>query len=164
MKSIFLLRHAKSSWKDQSLPDFERPLNRRGRRAAETIGSYLRAKEIVPDLVLSSTAIRARETLEIVVKTAKWRAEVRYDERIYEAGAIRLLEIVSQIENDRETVLVVGHNPGMEEFLQLLSGKIEQIPTGGLAKLVLKTSKWVTVLDKKASLEWLIRPRELEDV
>ena len=164
MKTIFLLRHAKSSWKDQSLPDFERPLNRRGRRAAETIGSYLRAKEIVPDLVLSSTAIRARETLEIVVKTAKWRAEVRYDERIYEAGAIRLLEIVSQIENDRETVLVVGHNPGMEEFLQLLSGKIEQIPTGGLAKLVLKTSKWVTVLDKKASLEWLIRPRELEDV
>lgn len=163
MKTIFLLRHAKSSWKDQSLPDFERPLNRRGRQAAETIGRYLRAKEIVPDLVLSSTAVRARETIEIVVKTAKWRTEVRYDERIYEAGAMRLLEIVSQIENDRKTVLVVGHNPGMEEFLQLLSGKIEQIPTGGLAKLVLKTSKWLAVLDKKASLEWLIRPREVED-
>jgi len=163
MKTIFLLRHAKSSWKDQSLPDFERPLNRRGRQAAETIGRYLRAKEIVPDLVLSSTAVRARETIEIVVKTAKWRTEVRYDERIYEAGAMRLLAIVSQIENDRKTVLVVGHNPGMEEFLQLLSGKIEQIPTGGLAKLVLKTSKWLAVLDKKASLEWLIRPREVED-
>jgi phosphohistidine phosphatase len=163
MKTLFLLRHAKSSWKDQSLPDFERPLNRRGRRAAETIGRYLKTKEIVPDLVLSSTAVRARETVEIVVKTAKWRTEVRYDERIYEAGANRLLEIVSQIENDRETVLLVGHNPGMEEFLQLLSGKIEPIPTAGLAKLVLKTSKWVAGLDKKASLEWLIRPRELED-
>ena len=163
MKTIFLLRHAKSSWKDQSLPDFERPLNHRGRRAAETIGRYLKTRDVVPDLVLSSTAIRARETVEIVVRTAKWRTEVRYDERIYEAGAMRLLEIVSQIENDRKTVLVVGHNPGMEEFLQLLSGKIEQIPTGGLAKLVLKTSKWVAVLDKKASLEWLIRPRELED-
>ena len=164
MKTIFLLRHAKSSWKDQSLPDFERPLNRRGWRAAETIGRYLKTREIVPDLVLSSTAVRARETAEIVVKTAKWRTEVRYDERIYEAGAIRLLEIVSQIENDRGKVLVVGHNPGLEEFLQLLSGKIEPMPTGGLAKLVLKTSKWVAVLDKKASLEWLIRPRELEDV
>src|SRR5258708_5104438 len=164
MKTIFLLRHAKSSWKDQSLPDFERPLNRRGRRAAETIGRYLKTRDVVPDLVLSSTAIRARETVEIVVRTAKWRTEVRYDERIYEAGAMRLLEIVSQIENDRKTVLVVGHNPGMEEFLQLLSGKIEQIPTGGLAKLVLKTSKWLAALDKKATLDWLIRPRELEDV
>src|SRR5258708_19872364 len=103
MKPIFFLRHRKSRWRDQSLPDFERPLNRRGQQAAETIGRYLRAKEIVPDLVLSSTAVRARETIEIVVKTAKWRTDVRYDERIYEAGAMRLLEIVSQLENDTKT-------------------------------------------------------------
>jgi phosphohistidine phosphatase len=162
MKTLFLLRHTKSSWKDQSLADFERPLNRRGRRAAEKIGRLFRAKEIVPDLVLSSPALRARETVNIVSKTAKWRSEARYDHRIYEAGAIRLLDVISQIEIDRNTVLLVGHNPGLEEVLQLLTGRIEQIPTGGLAKVSIKTSKWESTIDKKATLDWFVTPRELE--
>jgi len=164
MKTLFILRHAKSSWKDPGLSDFERPLNRRGQRAAETLGQHFRKEEIVPDLVLCSPAVRARETIEIILKTAKWRTEVRYDERIYEAGAMRLFEVVSQIENDRKTALLVGHNPGLEELLQLLTGDIEQIPTGGLAEVVLKASKWPAALQKKAVLKTLVKPRELEHV
>ena len=164
MKTLYLLRHAKSSWKDANLSDLERPLNRRGQRAAETLGRHFQTKEIVPDLVLCSPAIRTRETIEIIVKTAKWRTEVRYDERIYEAGAMRLFEVVSQIENDRKTALLVGHNPGLEELLQLLTGNIEQIPTGGLAEVVLKASKWAAALQKKAVLKSFVKPKELDQI
>jgi phosphohistidine phosphatase len=164
MKTLYILRHAKSSWKDPKLPDFERPLNRRGQRAAETLGQHFRNEEIVPDLVLCSPAIRTRETIEIIVKTAKWRTEVRYDERIYEAGAMRLFEVVSQIENDRKIALLVGHNPGLEELLQLLTGNIEQMPTGALAELAIKTSKWSEALQKKAVLKSFVKPKELERI
>src|SRR2546423_6386227 len=111
MKTLFLLRHAKSSWKDESLPDFERPLNRRGKEASEQIGRYMKKELIAPELILSSPAVRARETVERVSKAAKLNVEVRFDQRIYEAGGLRLLEVVSQIENERKTVLLVGHNP-----------------------------------------------------
>ena len=163
MKTLFLLRHAKSSRKDQSLPDFERPLNGRGKQAAEKIGRYLKRELIVPELVLSSPAARARETIERVAKAAKWSVEVRFDQRIYEAGGLRLLEVISQIENERKAVLLVGHNPGIEELLMLLAGESKKVPTGALMKLELKSSKWTTAADKRAKLAWLIKPRKLED-
>ena len=163
MKTLFLLRHAKSSRKDQSLPDFERPLNGRGKQAAEKIGRYLKRELIVPELILSSPAARARETIERVAKAAKWSVEVRFDQRIYEAGGLRLLEVISQIENERKTVLLVGHNPGMEELLMLLAGESKKAPTGTLMKLELKSSKWTTAADKRAKLAWLIKPRKLTD-
>jgi phosphohistidine phosphatase len=162
MKTLFLLRHAKSSWKDESLPDFERPLNRRGQRAAATIGEYLRSRDVAPDLVLSSPAVRARETITLVKKAAQWTTEVRYDQRIYEASATRLAEIVSQIENDRKLVMMVGHNPGMEELLLLLTGITERLRTASVAKITLKTSKWATATEKTGRLEWLVSPGDLE--
>jgi phosphohistidine phosphatase len=162
MKTLFLLRHAKSSWKDESLPDFERPLNRRGKRAATIIGEYLRSRDVVPDLVLSSPAVRARETIKLVKKATQWTTEVRYDQRIYEASAERLAEIVSQIENDRKVAMMVGHNPGMEELLLLLTGDTEQLRTGSVAKITIKGSKWANATEKSARLEWLVSPRDLE--
>jgi phosphohistidine phosphatase len=162
MKTLFLLRHAKSSWKDETLADFERPLNRRGKHAAEMIGDYLKAKGVVPELILCSPAVRARETLALVTKAAKWTTEVRYDQRIYEASGLRLAEVVSQIENDRKTVMMVGHNPGTEELLFLLTGNSEEVPTGTVAKVLLKTTKWATAADKRATLDWLVKPRDLE--
>lgn len=162
MKTLFLLRHAKSSRKDESLPDFERPLNGRGKQAAEKIGRYLKRELIVPELVLSSPAARARETIERVAKAAKWSVEVRYDQRIYEAGGLRLLEVISQIENERKIVLLVGHNPGIEELLMLLAGESKKVPTGALIKLELKSSKWATAADKRAKLVWRIKPSKLD--
>lgn len=163
MKTLFLLRHAKSSWRDESLPDFERPLNRRGKRAAETLGSYLKTNEILIELILSSPAVRARETVERMLKAAKLSTEVRYDQRIYGAGAVRLAEIVSQIESERKAVMIVGHNPGVEELLSFLTGNAVQVPTGALAKLTCKTTKWTAFAGEgKVTLEWLVSPRELE--
>lgn len=163
MKTLFLLRHAKSSGKDESLPDFERPLNRRGKRAAQTLGQYLRANEIGVELILSSTAVMARETVERMIKAAKLSTEVRYDQRIYGASVDRLAEVVSQIEDARRVVMVVGHNPGLQELLSFLTGKIEPVPTGALAKLSSRATKWNTLAsEQKSSLEWLMKPSELE--
>jgi phosphohistidine phosphatase len=162
MRTLYLLRHAKSSWKDESLVDFERPLAGRGRRACETIAGLIRSEQIEFDLLLSSTAVRARETIERIKQLAKLRTELRFDERIYEASTDRLLEVISQIENDRKNVLLIGHNPSFEELLQLITGEAERMPTACLAKIKLKISKWSEVGANQGTLEWIVRPKELE--
>jgi phosphohistidine phosphatase len=163
MRTLFLLRHAKFNGKDENLPDFERPLNGRGKRTAKTLGHYVRTNEILFELILSSPAVMTRETTERMLKAAKLSTEVRYDQRIYAAGAARLTEVVSQIDNDRRVVMIVGHNPGVEELLSFLTGNKVQTPAGALAKLTSRATKWTTLAGAgKATLEWLIKPRELE--
>jgi phosphohistidine phosphatase len=162
MRTLYLLRHAKSSWKDANQPDFDRPLAGRGRRASEAVGLFLKEKEITFDLVVSSPAVRARQTIEFVLRSAKQRPELRFDERIYEATVGRLLEIVSQLENEHKAVLLVGHNPGMQELLSLLTGQSEEYPTAALTKIAFKNLKWAEVGNKKGSLEWLVKPKELD--
>jgi len=161
MKTLFLLRHAKSSWNDPTLEDFDRPLNGRGRVAAKSIGGFIRKQNEKVDLVLSSPAVRARETIEIVMKAVGVPLELRYDQRIYEAGPLRLLEVIVQIEKNKSRVLLVGHNPGMEELLQVLTGRTEHMATGALAKISLDARKWSESLAEKGSLEWLVKPKEL---
>ena len=163
MRTIYLLRHAKSSWKNDELADFERPLNGRGRKSCEVLGRYIKTNQLEFDLVVCSTAVRTRETIDLVRQFAKLQTEVRYDERIYEATASRLLEVVSQLENDRKHVMLVGHNPGMAEISYLLTGEQESFPTSCFAKLNLKISKWSDALENRATLEWIVRPKELED-
>ena len=161
MKTLYLLRHAKSSWGDATLADFDRPLNERGRRAAETIGKYLNANSITPELILCSTALRTRETLALVTKAAELNTEVRYDQRIYEASSSRLAEVISEIESDRNIVMLIGHNPGMEEILLLLTGIRQEMSTGTLAKIVFDTMSWTTVIEERGALEWIVSPRDL---
>ena len=162
MKTLFLLRHAKSSWKDQGLTDFERTLNDRGRKAAELVGNFIAKQNVTIDLVISSPALRARQTIELVLQAAKRSPELRFDQRVYEASATQLLEITSQIEDDRKSVLLVGHNPGMEELLALLVGVDTHMPTAALAKVVLSSKKWDKILAEKGVLESFVRARELK--
>ena len=161
MKTLFLLRHAKSSWKDEDLADFERPLNDRGRKAAELIGNFIAKQNVTIDLVISSPAVRARETIELVLRAAKRSPELRFDQRVYEASPTRLLEITSQIEDDRKSVLLVGHNPGMEELLALLVGVEQHMPTASLAQVVLGSKKWDKILGEKGVLESFVKAKEL---
>lgn len=162
MKTIYLLRHAKSSWKDESLSDIERPLNGRGKRASETMGAFLKREKVMVDLVLSSSAVRARQTTDRFLAAANISTDVRFDERMYEAEVQRLLEIVKQIENTKNSVLLVGHNPGFEEFLEWLTGTIDTMPTATLAKVVLKASSWSGVCEKVGTLEWIVKPKQLQ--
>jgi phosphohistidine phosphatase len=161
MKKLLLLRHAKSSWADSSLPDFERPLNERGQRAAPLVGKFMRERQLRPDLIISSPAKRTRETIALVLDAARLETETRYDERIYEATLARLLEVVSQIEDDKREVMLVGHNPGFENLLERLTNESERMPTAALALVTLNAEKWDEAAAKGGRLEWLVKAKEL---
>ncbi len=145
MKSLFLLRHAKSSWGDARAPDFERVLNERGRRDAPRVGEYLRSQKIELDLIVSSPAARARETIELVRASSGIDGELRFDERIYEASVSRLLEVVAGLDERAQSALLVGHNPGMQELIEALTGEGRHVPTAALARIELDISRWSEV-------------------
>jgi phosphohistidine phosphatase len=161
MKTLLLLRHAKSSWKDENIKDFDRPLNQRGFKAATQIGRLVRKRKLKPDLVLSSPAERARQTAHLMLESARLNTELRYDQRIYEAGAARLLEIVSQIDDGVESAMLIGHNPGMEELLKILTGQDHHLSTATLASIELDFEKWNKVRGGTGRLEWLTKPKEV---
>jgi phosphohistidine phosphatase len=174
MKTLFLLRHAKAEDGGDGFPDFDRALNDRGRKEARAVGIFIRKQNVRLDLVLSSSAVRARETTELVLSSAELSLDVRYDQRIYEGGSLRLLEVISQLEDEMSTVLLVGHNPGLEELLSLLTDRIEHLATGTLAKIDLKAAgqgpdanrprgmrEWSKVLEEKGTLDWTVKPKEL---
>jgi len=162
MKTLLLLRHAKSSWKESDVKDFDRPLNQRGLKAAPTIGRLLRKRKLEPDLVLSSPAERARQTTQLVLDAAGLKTELRYDERIYEASAGRLLEIISQLDDEADVVMMVGHNPGFEELLEALTGEAHSLSTAALASVELDIEKWDKVRPGVNRLAWLVKPKELK--
>ena len=159
MKTLFLLRHAKSSWKDNTLPDLERPLNARGRKAAQLMSNFLKQEKVIPDLILSSCAVRARDTIDIMWRSAMRGSELRFDERIYGASLDQLLEVITQIDKDAQSALLVGHNPGLEELLHALTGKTETMPTAALAKITFKTSAWGKTIEGGA-LNWVVKPKD----
>jgi phosphohistidine phosphatase len=163
VKTLLLLRHAKAEDGGATVPDFERSLNDRGRKEARLIGTFIRKHELKLNLVLSSSAKRARETTELVLAPGVVDVDVRYDQRIYEASPARLREAISEVENACRTVLVVGHNPGMEELLRLLTDRVEQMATATLAKIDVNTNSWVGVLEGKGTLDWIVKPKELTE-
>ncbi|HKP38790.1 MAG TPA: histidine phosphatase family protein [Pyrinomonadaceae bacterium] len=163
MKTLFLLRHAKSSWKDDTLDDIDRPLKKRGLGDAQLIGKVIRQKEINFDLVLSSPAERARQTTQLVSMASGNQAEIKYDERIYEAGMRRLLTLISRLDNAASTVLLVGHNPGFEELLKTLTGEIHGMPTAALAGIEFEVDDWALVKARTGKLTLLLTPKELRD-
>lgn len=161
MKRLYLLRHAKSSWDDPSLADFDRTLNGRGRRAAEFMGRYVAEQGYVPDAIVSSPARRARETAELVKANAGLTFDIRFDERIYEASPNTLRQVASEIDDALASAMLVGHNPGMEGFVRYLTGTIESMPTAALAVIDLDTASWANIDHLTGRLVRLIRPKEV---
>jgi phosphohistidine phosphatase len=142
MKTLLLLRHAKSSWKDESLPDRERPLNKRGKQDAPRMGALLREKSLLPDLVLSSPARRARLTVELALAESGYAGQVEYREELYSFEAEPYLKALSGLPDRCQQVLLVGHNPAMEELVERLSGEVQPVPTAGLAQIELPIEHW----------------------
>ena len=163
MRILYLLRHAKSSWNDATLRDFDRPLKKRGREAAERIGQRIGAENLSNPVVICSPAVRTRETAEIVLENAKLQIEPRFDERIYEASLGELVQIVTEISDDAEVAIMIGHNPGFEELQSLLTGEYKRMPTCALAKIGFGDVSWKDVRAGEGSLEWFIAPKELAD-
>ena len=160
MKTLLILRHAKSSWDDASLSDFERPLNARGLRAAPFMGGLMRRRDLIPDTILSSPAMRARTTAELVQQSGAFDAEVKFDHDIYEASPGNLRQAVAEIDDEFTTALLVGHNPGIEGFIRYLTGKLEPMPTAALAVIGLDVDSWSDVDDGCGELKEIIRPRD----
>jgi len=160
MRTLYLLRHAKSSWQDESLADFDRPLKKRGREAAKLVGKLIASEKVSDLLIVSSSAQRTRETTELVLKSVK--AEVLHDPEIYEADLPSLLEVLSRLSDDRKTVILVGHNPGMEILVRYLTREVAVMPTAALAKIVIDNSSWKALSEGCGRLEWLTTPKDIE--
>jgi len=161
MKTLFLLRHAKSSWSDTNLADFDRPLNDRGLRTAPQMGELMKSRGYLPDVVVSSPAARARHTAELAAEAAGIRERLRFDPRIYEASPHTLLDITNSINDSLSSEMLVGHNPGMEGFVRLLTGAVERMPTAALAVIELAVDSWRDVSQGRAQLVEVIRPKEV---
>ena len=170
MKIVYLLRHAKSSWDQGSLRDHERPLALRGRRAAPLVGAHMRESGYLPDLVLCSTAVRTRETLEAILSELDCAPRVEWDEGIYLAAPEHLLEILQTAPEAAESILMVGHNPGTGMLADDLcdEGPIDQrqlmatkFPTAGLAIIELRVDRWEDARSGCGTLKEFTRPRDL---
>jgi phosphohistidine phosphatase len=120
MKTLLLLRHAKSSWKDSDVEDHERPLNKRGKKEAPKMGRLLRDESLLPDLIVCSSAKRCRKTAEDVIHASGYRGETRISGELYEADAAKLQEFLGKLDGSLVTVLLIAHNLGIEEFLEPL--------------------------------------------
>jgi phosphohistidine phosphatase len=143
MKTLYLARHAKSYWKDQSIPDFDRPLNSRGKRDAPFMGEVLKDKKVIPDLIISSPAKRTKKTaIEIASKIGYSEKKILYKEELYEASSNTILKVLNKIDEKYNSVMIFAHNPGLTLLNNHISNNyIENIPTCGIVALQLD-KKW----------------------
>ena len=163
MKTLLLLRHAKSSWKDSDLEDHDRPLNTRGKREAPRMGQLLKEEQLLPDFILSSSAKRCRKTAEHVIHESGYRGETRITGDLYEAGAEQLRRVLAALGDEISRVLLIAHNPGLEELLEGLTGAYTPLTTAALARLDLPIEHWRDLSeDTRGVLVKNWQPRELD--
>lgn len=165
MKRLHLLRHAKSSWEDESLPDRERPLAPRGLRASKRMARHIADAGLGLELVVSSPARRARQTLDPLLELLE--PELRIEPRVYGAGVAELLALVRELPKEVDRVLLVGHNPGLHDFAESLAAEGEdrlagKYPTGALASFELDIESWADAELRRARLVAFVRPRDLD--
>ena len=163
MKTLLVLRHAKSSWNDPALDDHERPLNERGRRDGPRMGELVREHRLTPDIIISSDAVRARRTAEAVAETAGYAGEILLDPLLYLASPPGILAVLRTVrETNAGTVMIVGHNPGLEELVAQLTGKEQDLPTAALGQIGLPIDRWRDLkVSTRGTLLGLWRPKEL---
>ena len=160
MRRLYLLRHAKSSWNEPGIPDHDRPLAPRGKRAAKAMAEHLRGQDVRPDLVLCSTAKRARQTLKRI-EPVLGKPDVHYERELYAASAATLLASLRDVPKSVDSVMVIAHNPGLEDLVLVLAHQETRFPTGALATLAFKDREWATLERGGAELVGVVRPREL---
>jgi len=161
MKKLIIIRHAKSDWQDTTLDDFDRPLNERGMQDAPFIGKFLKEKGLLPDLIISSPALRAITTAEIIAKEVEYTKAIVPNQYIYEAYVNTLQEIVSFIYDENDTVYLIGHNPGVSALAYMLSDMKESIPTCAVVEIDFECDSWMDVSKENAALVSYDFPKKL---
>lgn len=171
MRRLMLLRHAKSDWTEADRGDLDRPLTPRGREAAPLIGAYMAHHALVPDLVICSPAARARETLDLVAPAFGRELALVTERRVYDVGAEQVLAVLKETKRDVHSLLVIGHNPSLQDLAALLiaSGDVElrqqlleKFPTGGLAVIDFPVDDWKKLHPNAGRLDRFVTPRTLE--
>jgi phosphohistidine phosphatase len=142
VKRLLVLRHAKSSWADSSQDDWQRPLNARGLRDAPRVGEWLRKRAMVPHILITSDAVRALTTAKAVAQAAGYSRDIVTDPTLYHAGPEALFDALNVVSDAADTVLIVGHNPGLEDFVLLVTGKHHGLVTAALVALDLPIDRW----------------------
>jgi len=162
MKTLLVLRHAKSSWEDPGLRDHDRPLNPRGVHDAPRMGRLLIEEGLVPERVLTSTANRARSTAELAAGVMEDRPDIEQVRELYLASPHEYLEVVAELGEDADPLMVVGHNPGVTALVTVLTGVCEEMPTAALAAVELDIDDWAEIAGKgRGRLIGFWRPKEL---
>jgi len=172
MKTLGLFRHAKSDWDDPRARDFDRPLNERGRKGAALMGRHIIEHGIKWERILASPAVRVTQTIELAMQAANIKVPVRWDRRIYLASSATLIDLLREQEGDPASILMIGHNPGLEDVIFDLvpdDGKSplrdiveEKYPTAAYAVLEIDCDSWADVHEGSARLVHLTRPRDLD--
>jgi len=170
MLTLILLRHAKSSWSNPALPDFDRPLANRGLKDAPLMGKAMAERGIEPELVLCSAARRTRDTLDLVLPELKVEPEVVYDEALYHASPAKMLEILHGVRPGVNRVMLVGHNPELQAFALDLVGAgpkhfrdrlMTKYPTAGLAVINFAAGLWKSVTVNSGTLNLFLAPKDV---
>jgi phosphohistidine phosphatase len=164
MKTLLLMRHAKSSWKHPELSDQERPLTKRGIKASKRMGEFIIEKELVPQKIFTSSAVRALDTARFVEQSAQTTDSIVAVDEFYMAEPDIYYNFLKTLPDDLERVMLVGHNPGLESLLQLISGRIDVLPTAVVAYVSLPVNSWRDLNGETAGeLIEVWRPKELFD-
>jgi len=152
MTKLYLIRHAKSSWDDLSLDDFERTLNKRGLKNSFFMGKILKNKNILPDLIISSPALRAKTTAKNIAKTIAYKGKIIYDENIYESDLSTLYKLIKSLDDKAGAVFIFGHNPGFNMLADKLVDLYDNIPTCGFVEIDFNCDSWKDISAKNAKL------------
>ena len=162
MKKLYLVRHAKSSWKHPALDDFERPLNKRGRKNAPFMGNVLKKRRVQPDLILSSPASRAAMTARIIAGRINYPVQdIIYLESIYEANKQDMIQIIRQMDDGIDRLMLVGHNPGVTNLANTLGNDpVSNVPTGGVYSVRLKISSWNKIRGRHGKTDFFDYPKK----
>jgi phosphohistidine phosphatase len=162
MKRLFVMRHAKSDWDASFDSDHERPLNERGESSARALGLFLAHLGQMPDRILTSTAVRARTTVEIAAQTGAWPSAIVATGELYESSALSMLDLLHRQDNGCDSLLLAGHEPTSSDFVGRLAGEAKvKMVTASLARLDLAVQRWSEVEWGHGTLAWLVTPKLL---
>jgi phosphohistidine phosphatase len=162
MKTIYLVRHGKSKRGPEYETDFERPLAKRGKRDAARMGAYLAEHDLLPDLIVSSPAERARDTTLRLAEAADYQGEIRFEDVLYFTNDQAYLDLIWSLDDTLASAMFVGHNPATESVIETLSGTYARMPTTAVACIRFEVETWDEIQEGLGRLAWVERPKELE--
>ncbi|MFI5204535.1 MAG: SixA phosphatase family protein [Flavobacteriales bacterium] len=163
MRTLYVIRHAKSDWNDATLSDFDRPLNNRGKRDAPQMGKWLKKQNEIPDLIISSPAKRAKKTIEKIAEEIEYdEKNIHWEKNLYETNVKTWLTVVCAIDNKHTNVFLVGHNDTLTQFVNYVADAgIVNVPTCGVVKIEFNVSGWMEISFGTGNLIWFQSPKNI---